>query len=543
MECTEAYYKKWISGTDATLATFASSLASTPAPTFFERNLRVWQELWRVTEISDILLVLVDVRFPLIHYPPSLEDYVKTLKPRKKVIIVLTKTDLVPQSLALAWQAWFEEREGPDGASVVMMESYKEIERNALTQGVGARFMPEAPKASRLSLLSALKKAHHELLQPPPAVANFPDRLARWKPKICAEVNWDTVENPSEEAGAPVKEKKERKSRRNKMKDAFLPRLPRPVPGAPVLEEVEEEEVEEEEPEPTHLAAHDHSDNPFLSIGLIGQPNVGKSSLLNALLQRKVVRASRTPGKTKALQTILWNSTLRLVDCPGLVCPSFSGMASQVLSGILPIQNVEVRVLQSRSSQWLTSRYPAGALLCGTAHSARVDLEAQASRSRYVLLPRVPPADLIIDEYILGEEPPWTTDALLSTYAQRNGFLTAKAGRPDIYRAGAFILRQMHNSAIPWAFRPPASGSKPPKEGIFLEGFKSKSTSATSEAARALMEEESEEEEEEEEEESEEESEDEDDDEAEKGVVSALRSAFSMLEVEGGSDEEESEEE
>ena len=69
--------------------------------------------------------MLVDVRFPLIHYPPSLEEFCRTLKKKQKIIIVLTKTDLVPTWLSEGWKAWFEEREGPDGADVVLMESYK----------------------------------------------------------------------------------------------------------------------------------------------------------------------------------------------------------------------------------------------------------------------------------------------------------------------------------------------------------------------------------------------------------------------------------
>lgn len=80
--------------------------------------------------------------------------------------------------------------------------------------------------------------------------------------------------------------------------------------------------------------------------------SVGKSSLLNALLGRKVVRASRTPGKTKSLQTIYWSKEVRLVDCPGLVFPSFVGMEKQVMAGVIPIQNV------SSHPQWVFSFFP-----------------------------------------------------------------------------------------------------------------------------------------------------------------------------------------
>ena len=36
--------------------------------------------------------------------------------------------------------------------------------------------------------------------------------------------------------------------------------------------------------------------------GLIGQPNAGKSTILNSIVGRKVVSVSRTPGHTKHFQ-------------------------------------------------------------------------------------------------------------------------------------------------------------------------------------------------------------------------------------------------
>ena len=42
-------------------------------------------------------------------------------------------------------------------------------------------------------------------------------------------------------------------------------------------------------------------DPPLPELALIGRSNVGKSSLLNALVGRRIARVSRTPGKTRAL--------------------------------------------------------------------------------------------------------------------------------------------------------------------------------------------------------------------------------------------------
>jgi len=63
------------------------------------------------------------------------------------------------------------------------------------------------------------------------------------------------------------------------------------------------------------------NDKRFVTIGMVGHPNVGKSSFINAMKGKKVVSTSRTPGHTKHFQTIFLNDRVRLCDCPGLVFP------------------------------------------------------------------------------------------------------------------------------------------------------------------------------------------------------------------------------
>lgn len=131
---------------------------------------------------------------------------------------------------------------------------------------------------------------------------------------------------------------------------------------------------------------------------------MGKSSLLNALLGRKVVRASRTPGKTKTLQTIYWNTHLRLCDCPGLVCPSSAGLERQVLAGILPIQNIEPVL------RFIGQRIPLEKVLKLKHHDEEEEEEKQ-------------------DEFEIEvgsrkkkeEKGRWTTDELLAAYAIQQG--------------------------------------------------------------------------------------------------------------------------
>ena len=60
-----------------------------------------------------------------------------------------------------------------------------------------------------------------------------------------------------------------------------------------------------------------------------GRSNVGKSSLINSLTQKKIAKTSRTPGRTKSLVFFQYKKTLRIVDFPGYGFSKIS--ANQIL--------------------------------------------------------------------------------------------------------------------------------------------------------------------------------------------------------------------
>lgn len=56
-----------------------------------------------------------------------------------------------------------------------------------------------------------------------------------------------------------------------------------------------------------------------ITVGVIGMPNVGKSSLINSLLRRKAAGVSSLPGHTKVLKEVELDSKVTVIDCPGII--------------------------------------------------------------------------------------------------------------------------------------------------------------------------------------------------------------------------------
>jgi GTPase len=82
--------------------------------------------------------------------------------------------------------------------------------------------------------------------------------------------------------------------------DAVVERLPPPPPGeAPRPEEALEEGEEGEAPEGEGAQEEVPPEERPIRVAIIGRPNVGKSTLVNALLKQKRVVASEVPGTTR----------------------------------------------------------------------------------------------------------------------------------------------------------------------------------------------------------------------------------------------------
>uniref|UniRef100_A0A7N8Y8B5 Nucleolar GTP-binding protein 2 n=1 Tax=Mastacembelus armatus TaxID=205130 RepID=A0A7N8Y8B5_9TELE len=183
---------------------------------------RIWGELYKVIDSSDVIIQVLDARDPMGTRSKSIETYLKKEKPWKHLIFVLNKCDLIPAWVTKRWVA-------------VLSQEYPTLAFHAsLTNSFG--------KGSLIQLLRQFGKLH--------------------------------------------------------------------------------------------------TDKKQISVGFIGYPNVGKSSVINTLRSKKVCNVAPLAGETKVWQYITLMRRIFLIDCPGVVYPSEDSESDIVLKGVVQVEKI-----------------------------------------------------------------------------------------------------------------------------------------------------------------------------------------------------------
>ncbi|KAL6975390.1 Nuclear/nucleolar GTPase 2 [Sarracenia purpurea var. burkii] len=81
-------------------------------------------------------------------------------------------------------------------------------------------------------------------------------------------------------------------------------------------------------------------DKQAISVGFIGYPNVGKSSVINTLRTKNVCKVAPIPGETKVWQYITLTKRIFLIDCPGVVYQNSDSETDIVLKGVVRVTNL-----------------------------------------------------------------------------------------------------------------------------------------------------------------------------------------------------------
>lgn len=184
---------------------------------------RIWNELYKVIDSSDVVLQILDARDPMGTRSPHVEKYLKEEKAHKHLIFILNKVDLVPTWVTQRWVA-------------ILSKEYPTVAFHAsLTHPFG--------KGSLINLLRQFGKLH--------------------------------------------------------------------------------------------------TDKKQISVGFIGYPNTGKSSIINTLRSKKVCKVAPIAGETKVWQYITLMKRIYLIDCPGVVYPSAETDTEKVLKGVVRVELVQ----------------------------------------------------------------------------------------------------------------------------------------------------------------------------------------------------------
>ncbi|KAJ6519644.1 hypothetical protein C8R45DRAFT_952209 [Mycena sanguinolenta] len=364
----------------------------------FERNLEVWRQLWRVLERSHLVVQIVDARNPLRFRCEDLEAYVHdvegaegekgTGKGKRRCLLLINKADLLTAQQRCLWADHFDK------------------------QGIQYAFFSAANAA-------ALQQARRDALER----ANNQEQR-----------HDDEDEESDDEADEAEEESSDDDESSDEFEEFYFSAEEDSPEGqdprAKVLSVLELESLfEKAAPDLSAFSTSPEKTPTKLVVGLVGYPNVGKSSTINSLLGEKKVSVSSTPGKTKHFQTINLSDTMTLCDCPGLVFPQFATTkADLICDGVLPIDQMKEHT--------------------GPATLVVKRIPKEVLETTYGLTIKVRGAEE-------GGDGQVTAENFLIAYAIGRGYTRSGQGNPDEARAARYIMKDYVNAKVLYCHPPP----------------------------------------------------------------------------------------
>ncbi|WRT65671.1 uncharacterized protein IL334_002616 [Kwoniella shivajii] len=445
-----------------------SSLLMTP----FERNIQLWRQLWRVLERSHLIVQIVDARNPLGFRCADLEDYVQEIgsdetdeeitvpgKGKRRSLLLINKADLLTYDQRCQWAEHFEKQNISyaffSAANAAALQEQAEKQRQRLAGEIPVedddansdedneeKIQEEEEEQAELEEANEIPSDDDDETE---SEIDEEEELAEQVKKTRFdddyEEGWSTEgegEDENDQSDGEVEEQLAQGERVSleKVVQEIAAKYGAPPEGEEenirtrVLSVTELEELFINSAPDIKLFATPRDPEPTkLMVGLVGYPNVGKSSTINALLGAKKVSVSATPGKTKHFQTLVLSDTVTLCDCPGLVFPQFANtQADMVVDGVLPIDQMRE---YSAPADLLCKRIPRE-ILEGT-YGIRIDVRD-------------------VEDGGTGQVG-W--EEFLSTYAIARGMTRSSFGMPDTSRAARYILKDYVNAKLLYAHPPP----------------------------------------------------------------------------------------
>ncbi|XP_065605786.1 guanine nucleotide-binding protein-like 3 [Cyrtonyx montezumae] len=173
------------------------------------------------------------------------------------------------------------------------------------------------------------------------------------------------------------------------------------------------------------LQEYGRTQNKAIQVGLVGFPNVGKSSIINSIKKDRVCDVGPARGVTKSMQVVRIDKQMRILDSPSIVADPTNSAVTLALRSIIHIgESCSVNVVKV------------------------VDAFLSLCNKQQVMI------FYSIPDFKNAEE-------FLSLLAQKRGMLK-KGGVPDIENMAKLLLCDWTGAKISYHSEPPASQILPP---------------------------------------------------------------------------------